>query len=88
MTRHGKPSVRESRVSGHGFLFFPFPSAEGAGLLSCGPSGALMFMAPIMGSELHGDRFAVGVGGFEELAGLEAEHVRRECSWGRIGFLY
>ena len=30
-----------------------------------------------MGSELHGDRFAIGVGGFEELALLEAEHPRQ-----------
>src|ERR1022692_5216444 len=36
---------------------------------------ALALVAPIMGSELYGHRLAVGLGGLEELAGLEVEHA-------------
>src|ERR1700734_3564082 len=78
-------SVRKTinRPSGTRFPSPCLPSAGGAGLFSCGPSGALTFLAPVMGSELYGDGLAAGgVGGFEELArgGVEpaADYVRGE----------
>src|ERR1700684_1290563 len=89
-SRRGRTAPRRSacetfsRPSGTNSLFLLFPSAEGAGLLSCCPSGALMFIAPSMGSELDGDGLAVGIGGLEELAGLGAGHIGEDVCGERL----
>src|SRR5580700_710537 len=41
-------------------------------------------LVPIMGSELHGNRLAVGFGGLEELAGGEAEHAGKNVCGERL----